>query len=89
MRQILVYADSLTWGIAPNTRRRLPLAARWPGVMEAALLERGLSVRVIEDCLNGRRTAFEDPYRPGRNGLVGLEHFLEIFTNRAERSLER
>src|SRR5512143_3882399 len=78
MQQILVYADSLTWGIVPDTRRRLPFAQRWPGVMEVALGERGQPVRVIEDCLNGRRTVFDDPYKPGRNGLVGLEQRIEI-----------
>jgi len=77
MRHLLVYADSLTWGIVPNTRRRLPFEARWPGVMEATLFESGRKVRVIEDCLNGRRTAFEDPYKPGRNGLIGLEQRIE------------
>jgi lysophospholipase L1-like esterase len=46
--------------------------------MEAELLQRGLSVRVIEDCLNGRRTVFEDPFKPGRNGLNGLEQRIEI-----------
>ena len=46
--------------------------------MEGALLAAGNSVRVIEDCLNGRRTAFEDPYKPGRNGLAGLEQRIEI-----------
>ena len=76
--QILVYADSLTWGIIPDTRRRLPFEQRWPGVMEIALRERGQPVRVIEDCLNGRRTVFEDPYKPGRNGLQGLEQRIEI-----------
>jgi len=78
MQQILVYSDSLTWGIVPNTRRRLPFDARWPGVMEAALLASGRAVRVIEDCLNGRRTVFEDPYKPGRNGLIGLQQRIEI-----------
>lgn len=78
MRQILVYSDSLTWGIIPNTRRRLAFEWRWPGVMEQALQREGQNVRVIEDCLNGRRTAFEDPYKPGRNGLVGLEQRIEI-----------
>ena len=78
MQQILVYSDSLTWGIIPDTRRRLAFDARWPGVMEAALLASGVSVRVIEDCLNGRRTAFEDPYKPGRNGLIGLQQRIEI-----------
>lgn len=37
MQHILVYADSLTWGIVPGTRQRLAFDARWPGVMEAGL----------------------------------------------------
>src|SRR5213594_755677 len=77
-RQILVYGDSLTWGIIPNTRGRLPFEARWPGVMEHHLVARGRRVRIIEDCLNGRRTAWEDPYKPGRNGSVGIEQCIEI-----------
>lgn len=77
MHQILVYADSLTWGVIPNTRQRLPFAARWPGVVEAELLKAGHVVRVIEDCLNGRRTAWEDPFKPGRNGLAGIEQCIE------------
>lgn len=78
LQQILVYGDSLTWGIIPNTRRRLPFEARWPGVMERDLLAAGQHVRVIEDCLNGRRTAWEDPYKSGRNGLVGVEQRIEV-----------
>ena len=62
MQQILVYSDSLSWGIIPTTRKRLAFDARWPGVMELTLVERGYSVRVIEDCLNGRRTVWEDPF---------------------------
>ena len=56
MQHILVYADSLSWGIVPT----------------------GTSVRVIEDCLNGRRTVWDDPFKPGRNGLVGLAQRIEI-----------
>ena len=41
MDQILVYADSLSWGLIPDTRRRLPFDARWPGVMERALVSSG------------------------------------------------
>ena len=78
MQQILVYSDSLTWGIIPDTRRRLPFESRWPGVMEKVLQREGRFARVIEDCLNGRRTVFEDPYKPGRNGLAGLEQRIEI-----------
>lgn len=42
MQQIPVYADSLTWGIVPGTRQRLPFTERWPGVMEEALRARGV-----------------------------------------------
>jgi lysophospholipase L1-like esterase len=78
LQQILVYSDSLSWGIIPTTRRRLPFDARWPGVMEIALTEAHHSVRVIEDCLNGRRTVWEDPFKAGRNGLIGLAQRIEI-----------
>jgi lysophospholipase L1-like esterase len=78
MRQILVYGDSLSWGIIPDTRRRLPFEVRWPGVLEQQLAAAGQRVRVIEDCLNGRRTAWDDPFKPGRNGLDGLEQRIEI-----------
>lgn len=78
MPHVLVYGDSLTWGIIPDTRRRLPFEARWPGVMEADLIGAGHRARVTEDCLNGRRTAWDDPFKPGRNGLEGLEQRIEI-----------
>ena len=78
MQQILVYSDSLTWGIIPNTRNRLPFDERWPGVLENRLREHGRRVRVIEDCLNARRTVWEDPFKPGRNGLTGLAQRIEI-----------
>jgi lysophospholipase L1-like esterase len=78
VHQILVYADSLSWGIIPETRRRLPFDARWPGVMERTLNARGDTVRVIEDCLNGRRTVWDDPFKPGRNGLAGLAQRIEM-----------
>lgn len=78
MEQILVYADSLSWGIIPATRERLPFEKRWPGVMEIALCSTGRKVRVIEDCLNGRRTVWDDPFKPGRNGLAGLAQRIEI-----------
>jgi lysophospholipase L1-like esterase len=78
MQHLLVYSDSLSWGIVPGTRRRLAFDARWPGVMETALRSAGHDVRVVEDCLNGRRTVFEDPFKPGRNGLAGLAQRIEI-----------
>ena len=78
MHQVLVYSDSLSWGIVPTTRKRLAFDQRWPGVMEIALCSSGIKVRVIEDCLNGRRTVWDDPFKPGRNGLVGLGQRIEI-----------
>ncbi len=78
MEHILVYGDSLTWGIIPGSRQRLEAARRWPHVLERDLRRRGGEVRVIEDCLNGRRTVWEDPFKAGRNGLVGLEQRIEV-----------
>ena len=78
VQHILVYSDSLSWGIIPMTRNRLSFDARWPGVMELALTQPNRPVRVIEDCLNGRRTVWEDPFSPGRNGLTGLAQRIEI-----------
>ncbi len=76
-KHLLVYSDSLTWGIIPGTRRRLPFDSRWPGVMHNALNVGGERIRVTEDCLNGRRTAFDDPYKPGRNALAGIRQVIE------------
>ena len=78
MQQILVYGDSLSWGIIPDTRQRLAFGQRWTGVMEQVLLAAGLPVRVLEDCLNGRRTVWEDPFKPGRKGLDGLAQRIEM-----------
>jgi len=78
MEHILVYSDSLSWGIIPGTRQRLLFDRRWPGVLENKLNQQGRKVRVIEDCLNGRRTVWDDPYKPGRNGLEGLAQRIEI-----------
>lgn len=78
MHQILIYSDSLTWGVIPNTRARLPFDERWPGVLENKINASGQRIRVVEDCLNGRRTAWDDPFKRGRNGLHGLAHRIEI-----------
>ena len=78
MEQILVYSDSLTWGIIPLTRQRLPFEKRWPGVLENALREKGINVRVLENCLNGRRTVWRDPLKDGRDGSAGLAQVIEM-----------
>src|SRR5262245_23156572 len=79
-QQVLVYADSLSWGIIPDTRQRLTFERRWPGVMEIKLNNLGRRIRVIEDCLNGRRTAWDDPFKSGRNGSVGLAERIEAYS---------
>ena len=78
MKQILVYSDSLTWGIIPATRERLTFDDRWPGIMENLLNTKERKYRVVENCLNGRRTEWSDPFKPGRNGLDGIEQVIEM-----------
>ncbi|MCE2030013.1 SGNH/GDSL hydrolase family protein [Sessilibacter corallicola] len=78
MQQILIYSDSLTWGIIPNTRQRLPFDKRWPGVFENTFNALGQNIRVIENCLNGRRTVWSDPFKDGRDGSKGLAQVIEM-----------
>ena len=78
MDQILIYSDSLTWGIIPDTRKRLPFNKRWPGILEKTLNKSGKHVRIIENCLNGRRTVWNDPFKEGRNGSEGLAQVIEM-----------
>lgn len=78
MDQILVYSDSLSWGIIPDTRKRLAFDKRWPGVFEQELNQSGHDVRVLENCLNGRRTAWSDPFKDGRDGSQGLAQVIEM-----------
>lgn len=78
MQQVLIYSDSLTWGIIPDTRMRLSFDKRWPGIFEKVLIEAGVDVRIIENCLNGRRTTWPDPFKEGRDGSKGLAQAIEM-----------
>lgn len=78
MKSILVYSDSISWGIIPMSRNRFAFQQRWPGILENQLVKEKRAVRVIEDCLNGRRTMYEDAIRQGRNGLLGLQQRIEV-----------
>ncbi len=71
---ILVYGDSMSWGIIPGSRQRQIFSKRWPGVMK---LELGDDCHLIEECLNGRTTAYEDPNRPNRHGIDHVQMVLE------------
>jgi len=44
MEQILIYSDSLSRGIIPTTRKRLPFIKRWPGVFEKTLRAAGRAI---------------------------------------------
>lgn len=73
-KHVLCYGDSMSWGIVPGTRQRHSYEKRWPGILQKLV---GPDVRVIEECLNGRTTAWDDPFRPSRNGkdlLLPLLH---------------
>jgi lysophospholipase L1-like esterase len=74
MTAICCYGDSNTWGYEASTQQRLQRWRRWPGVMQREL---GDDVHVIEEGLNGRTTAFADPYQPGRNGVEHLPVVLQ------------
>ena len=41
------------------------------------LLGMGAEYRIIEECLNGRTTGFDDPCRPSRNGIEHIQFVIE------------
>ena len=74
MRTILCYGDSNTWGYIPGTGQRFSRQQRWPGILQRLL---GDAFYVVEEGLNGRTTVWDDPFKPGRNGLAGLQPALD------------
>jgi len=73
-KSVLCYGDSITWGYNPVDGSRFAPETRWPRVLEEALQARA---RVVEEGLNGRTAATDDPSRPNRNGLAMLPPLLE------------
>lgn len=73
-KSILCFGDSITWGYSPKNGSRLPPEDRWPRVLEGTLEGR---VRVIEEGLNARTVATDEPSRPNRSGLAMLPTLLE------------
>lgn len=71
MKHILAFGDSNTFGtIHFEVSDRFDLQQRWTGLLASTL---GQQIRVIEEGLPGRTTAFDDPirdYRAGRHYLV-------------------
>jgi lysophospholipase L1-like esterase len=76
VKTILCFGDSNTWGyndLAPVDDflpGRFDINTRWTGILAKNL---GADYRVIEEGLNGRTTAFEDPLWTHRAG----KHYLE------------
>lgn len=73
-KTILCYGDSNTWGYEPLTGIRLSRQQRWPGALQQLL---GAPYYIIEEGLNGRMTAWDEPFRNGRNGLKALAPLLQ------------
>ena len=78
MKTILAFGDNLTWGFDPTTEARHAYEDRWTSVLEAGL---GGGVRVIDEGLAGRTTAFDDlTGLPDRNGARVLPTLLASHT---------
>ncbi len=69
-KTILCYGDSNTWGYGPKDGDRYDGNTRWARRMAGIL---GDGYYVVEEGLNGRTTAFDDPIEPYRNGRKSLE----------------
>ncbi len=74
MYNILCFGDSNTFGYDYLTGGRLDYSERWTGILQQLL---GNNFNVIEAGLNGRTTAFDDPFRYDRNGRTVLPMILD------------
>ena len=75
MPTILCFGDSNTWGHIPGViEARYPFELRWTGRLQRLL---GAEFRIIEEGLNGRTAALDDPEWPGRNGKEHLPMLLK------------
>ena len=78
MRNVLIYGDGLSWGLIPGTNKRLPFEKRWGGVLESTINgQKKAKIRITENCLPGRSSAWDDPFQPGRNGLKEIDACIE------------
>ena len=73
MKTILCFGDSNSWGFIPAKATRYDQATRWTGVAAQAL---GDGYRIIEDCISGRTTVYEDPCASYRCGAACLGYSL-------------
>lgn len=73
MKTILCYGDSNAWGFIPAKATRYDYDIRWPGITAKLL---GEEYRLIEDCISGRTTVYEDPCVKCRCGSDNLGYSL-------------
>lgn len=77
MKRILIYGDSIPWGLIPTTKfERFAFGERWPGKLQTML---GTDYQIIEECLCARTIDSDDP-RPGfegRNAMKTLPTILD------------
>ena len=64
---ILIYGDSLVWGMDPQTHDRLPKEDRWVGVLQNEL---GESYDVLPEGLRSRMFYGENPYKTELDGYA-------------------
>ena len=81
MKVIVCYGDSNTWGYKPEKTQpkpgfnRFKYEERWTGKLQLLL---GKNYRVEEEGLNGRTSAFDDPFDSNLNGFKYLDCCLLI-----------
>jgi lysophospholipase L1-like esterase len=74
MKTILFYGDSNTWGYVAGAGTRFPYEQRWTSIVRKKL---GPEYDVVVEGLNGRTTAFEDPFSPNRNGRFDFDMLMD------------
>ncbi len=75
MKTILCFGDSNTWGFIPGSEfERYSYEKRIPGALQKLL---GANFRVIEEALNGRMIAWDDPLNADKNGKSQLPFILD------------
>jgi lysophospholipase L1-like esterase len=73
-KRVLCFGNSNTWGYIPGIGERFDYNSRWPGILARNLNGK---YQIIEEGLNGRTIAWDDPTHNGRNGLKYLIPCLE------------
>lgn len=74
VKRVLCFGNSNTWGYVPGTGERLDYNSRWTGIVANLLAK---EYQIIEEGLNGRTIAWDDPTHSGRNGIKYLLPCLE------------